>query len=144
MKQTEMRQCMIGCCENCICSNDRRERNMDNYVLHFMTKIKEVGIKNTLAGLGRKKKLGRVCHKYGLDPWHKSPYELRRYAQMAAESVNELEGKCVVEVGCGLGEILRHINAPKKYGYDINPHVIEAAKAITPREENISYFVGGL
>ena len=124
---------------------EKEQRNMDNYIVHFCKKIKEVGIKNTLIGLWRREKLGRICSKYGLHPWLKSPYELRLYAQMAAESVNELAGiDCVVEVGCGLGEIIRHINVPKKYGYDIDSHVIEVAKAITPRESNIEYFVGEL
>lgn len=117
---------------------------IDNHVLHLCRKIKEVGIKNTLTGIVRRKKLGQICQEYDLDPWHKSPYELRRYAQIAAESVNELEGKCVVEVGCGLGEILRHINAPKKYGYDLDSRVIEAVKVITSKEKNIQYFAGGL
>ena len=117
---------------------------MSNLVVHFIRKVKEVGLKITLIGLARRKKLKRVCRKYGIDLWHQSPYELRLYAQMAANSVNTLGCRCVVEVGCGLGEILKHIKSPLKYGYDINPKVIEAAKSIKPDRLDIKFEVGGL
>lgn len=129
--------------KNCILEE---EKNV-NKVKRLFEKINEVGLRNTIIGLGRRKKLQRICRKYGLDTWHQSPYELRRYAQIVAHSVNELGGgkiNSVVEVGCGLGEILRHIRAEKRYGYDICSNVIEVAQSFTRPKKHIKYCVGGL
>lgn len=116
---------------------------MKDLIKHVMGKIKEVGLKNLFIGLMRRNKLRAVCKAYGLDAWHQSPFELRLYAQMAANSANELNVDCVVEVGCGLGEILRHINAKRAYGYDIDPNVVKAANAIKPTDK-IQYHIGEL
>lgn len=116
---------------------------MEHYLKHFLGKIKEVGLKNTVIGFGRRIKLEKICKRYGLDTWHKSPYELRLYAQMAAGCANELGVNCVVEVGCGLGEILRHVKAERKYGYDIDSNVIEAAKSLTQDSKGKTLFYVG-
>ena len=41
----------------------------------------------------------------------------------------------IVDVGCGLGEIVGHISARKKYGYDINQRNILAASKLYPDVE---------
>lgn len=117
---------------------------MESYIRHFCRKVEEVGLKYTIVGIARRTQLKRICKKYELDMWHESPYELRRYAQIVAKSVNRLGVQCVIDVGCGLGEILRHINVRKRYGYDTDSRVIEAAKSFSKDRKNIIYSVGDL
>jgi len=38
----------------------------------------------------------------------------------------------VVEIGCGLGDIISHITAKERYGLDIDERVIRAAKKLYP------------
>ena len=47
-----------------------------------------------------------------------SPYELRKYVQVTAEYVNSKKADVVADIGCGLGEMLRHINAETRIGID--------------------------
>ena len=39
----------------------------------------------------------------------------------------------VVEIGAGLGELLAHIDAPRRFGYDIDPGVVRAARFLHRR-----------
>lgn len=67
--------------------------------------------------------------KFGFDPWHyKNTWYDRLYKQTAVAMAQRLAPKRVVEVGCGLGEIIARIGAPLKVGYDIQKEVIEAAR----------------
>lgn len=65
--------------------------------------------------------------KFLFDVWHISPLELRPYASKIVEWGNSKKFNCVVEVGCGLGEIIRNIHAAHTYGFDIDANVIQAA-----------------
>ena len=67
------------------------------------------------------------------DPWHTlSTIYSRDYAKWIINNLNQLlnedDGSWVVEVGCGLGEIIGNINWPHKAGYDLDEGVIKAAK----------------
>lgn len=82
-------------------------------------------------GLFKRTKYIKLQKKYGFDEWHITPYELRPYAYCLVGFLNSLQRiNNVVEVGCGLGDIIRNINAPCKYGYDISMSVINCAKQI--------------
>ncbi len=94
--------------------------------------IKICGLKNVITGTKKYRYYAGLQKEYGFDKWHQSPIELRRYALDIVEYVNKLveagEVEQVCEIGCGLGEIIRRCDAPEKFGYDIDPNVIEAAK----------------
>lgn len=73
--------------------------------------------------------------------WHMTPVELRPYGIEVIKWCNRLlrrgrdaNGGKVIEVGCGLGDILAKIHVKKeaKRGYDIDEKVIRAAKVIHP------------
>lgn len=104
-------------------------------------KISEVGIVNTIQGGVKREYYKSLCKKYHANMWHMKPYELREYAQVTAKYVNERHPKTVVDVGCGFGEVVRHIHAETRYGFDIAPEQIQVAKLLA-KGENITYQVG--
>ena len=80
---------------------------------------------------------------FGFHPWHaQSPTSARPYRHGVAELVNSVSPQVVVEVGCGLGAILARVTAAKRFGYDVDPSVIRAARLIRPR--SIVFAEGGL
>jgi len=81
--------------------------------------------------------------KYGFDRWHISPKEFRPYAFDLIRYINsnvESEGT-IVEVGCGLGEIVRNIKSHYLYGFDVSDSVIRAAKYLD-KKGKVIYKVG--
>lgn len=76
-------------------------------------------------------------------PWHvEAPISARPYRHTVAELVNGLHPRTVVEVGCGLGYVLRLIEAPYRFGYDLDEGAIRAARFLHGR--NISFERGDL
>jgi SAM-dependent methyltransferase len=74
-------------------------------------------------------RLAVLARYYGFHPWHAaSPSSRRPYRYVVAELVNSVAPQVVVEVGCGLGEILSRVRAAERYGYDIDAGVIRAAR----------------
>ena len=66
---------------------------------------------------------------FRFDAWHaKAPYSCRRYKRIVVDLVNGLAPSTVVEVGVGLGDLLAHLEAPHRYGYDIDAGVVRAAR----------------
>lgn len=79
-------------------------------------------------------RLGVLQRIFGFDPWHAAaPYACRPYKRAAVGLVNSLQPESVVEVGCGLGEILSRIQARRRVGFDSDPAVIRAARFLHPR-----------
>ena len=79
---------------------------------------------------------------FGFEPWHaRSPDSSRPYRKQLAKLVNDLAPTCVVEVGCGLGGILSQVKAERRHGYDRDPAVIRAARALHGR--SVQFTVGG-
>jgi SAM-dependent methyltransferase len=66
---------------------------------------------------------------FEFDSWHVSaPFSCRPYKGQVVELANSLQPKTVVEVGCGLGDILRRISARERFGFDTDSGVIRAAR----------------
>lgn len=109
----------------------------------MVSKIKEVGVINTFIGTFKMMYYTRLRKKYGFLEWSISPFELRPYIQKVAEYINEnLDYDCtVVDVGCGLGELLRNVDVKHKYGFDLETESIEAAKHLN-RKRDITFSVG--
>lgn len=104
-------------------------------------KIKEVGLKNTIVGLFKLMKYRQLQKKYQFYEWNTSPFELREYVQVAAEYINRIKPKTVIDIGCGLGELLRHIRAEHKVGLDLDENNIKTAK-ILDRSGKIRFITG--
>ncbi len=76
-------------------------------------------------------------------PWHaEAPISARPYRYTVAELVNGLHPSTVVEVGCGLGYVLKLIEAPYRFGYDLDEGAIGAARFLHGR--SISFERGDL
>lgn len=103
-------------------------------------KVSEVGFKNCVRGIILRERYKIMQKKYGFETWHFSPYEWREYLQKTASYINVHNVKKVVDIGCGLGGLLQHIEADTKIGLDIHEEVILAAKALNGR--TITYRVG--
>ena len=69
---------------------------------------------------------------YGFDRWHVGhagetyAIDIVRYLN-ARSSADQAS---VVEIGCGLGDILRHVHAPTRLGLDRDPGVLAAARLL--------------
>jgi SAM-dependent methyltransferase len=76
--------------------------------------------------------LMRLRKKFGFDRWHISPKEFRPYALDIIRYINSTidPDGTVVEIGCGLGEIIRNIKARFLFGYDTSEPVITAASQL--------------
>lgn len=65
---------------------------------------------------------------FRFDPWHVSPYLTRCYAQFVVAELNSAaDRKRVVEIGCGLADILRRLRYDEKLGLDQEAEVLRAA-----------------
>lgn len=103
-------------------------------------KVKEVGLINCVKGAVLRERYKKLQKKYGFDTWHFSPYEWREYLQKTALYINAHDAKKVVDIGCGLGLLLQHVEADTRIGMDIHEEVIMAAKELSGK--TITYRVG--
>lgn len=72
--------------------------------------------------------------RFHFGPWHKNnSFYDRPYKALAVQMANELRPKVVVDVGCGLGEILARVDAPLRVGYDTEEGAIKAARLLYGR-----------
>lgn len=111
-------------------------------IKHLVIKIREVGLKNCIVGVMKREKYKKLQKQYQFDEWHISPYELREYVQSVKKYIEGKEAAVVVDIGCGLGELLRHLSGVKnRIGYDESREVIQAAETLKGKE-NISYRAG--
>lgn len=101
--------------------------------MKIIRKIKEVGLKNVVVGSVKRVKYMMLIKKYHFDTWHLSPYEWREYAQACVKYINAHGGKSVVDIGCGLGEILQHVEADRRIGLDASEEVIMAARELSDK-----------
>jgi hypothetical protein len=66
---------------------------------------------------------------FGFDKWHVYGSHVPEYVETVSSLANSLENKKVcIEVGCGLGNILRRVEYVEKFGMDTDPGVIKALK----------------
>ncbi|MBF0274883.1 MAG: class I SAM-dependent methyltransferase [Nitrospinae bacterium] len=106
-------------------------------VSKFFCKIKNTGVLNTFCCLYKLLFLKIVSVLFRLERWHSiAPYECRAYKKLVVGIVNELQPHTVVEIGCGLGEIISRVNAAGKHGFDREENVIKVAKMLCSIENN--------
>src|SRR4051812_19976031 len=67
---------------------------------------------------------------YGFDAWHVAPFARRPYAVGLVAKLREYRygsGHIAVEIGCGLGDILRRVPYTERIGLDAETEVVRAA-----------------
>lgn len=68
---------------------------------------------------------------YGFDKWHISPLSERPYARdVILYSNKRSDRNSFVEIGCGLGDIIRNVDYVTRAGYDNDAKVLKAARAL--------------
>lgn len=102
----------------------RRKRN-ENY-----TENKRGRTENVAAGGLKRLKYIKLIKKYHFDTWHLVPYEWREYTQICAKYINDHGGGTIVDIGCGLGGVLQHVQADRRIGLDLHEEVIMAAREL--------------
>jgi len=105
-----------------------------------------IGLRNYYYGkIIRKNKYKSLQKQFGFDGWHIAPYQTRQYAwdivQMINDDPDTYNTLSVVEIGCGLGDIIRNINAGRKYGIDLSKEAIEAAKYLD-KDNQVTWTAG--
>ncbi|WP_203973709.1 class I SAM-dependent methyltransferase [Planotetraspora silvatica] len=69
---------------------------------------------------------------YRPEKWHLRGFHTTNYKKMAVALAHEVPAplNVVVDVGCGLGEILNRVDAPRRIGLDVEPGVISWARLL--------------
>jgi SAM-dependent methyltransferase len=76
------------------------------------------------------KQVLKICFRF--QRWHVNIYSNRPYAQAIVRYLNDREARgSVIEIGCGLGDILRRLNYEKRAGLDREQEVLNAASFIS-------------
>lgn len=90
--------------------------------------------------------LGRIvlAKAYGFDLWHRSLLSERPYAQRLIAHLNERDKasrRSMVEIGCGLGDVVRHARFEHRLGLDSDPNVLRAAALLArlDRKQQIEF-----
>ena len=113
----------------------------------YLYYIKQIGLMNILKGYKKKIKLKKLQKKYQFDSWNLYPFEHREYAMWIINHINkqilnnDKSKTNIVEIGCGLGEIISNLEVESKTGYDISESVIEAARELN-KCKNTQFMVG--
>lgn len=108
-----------------------------------MANVRRIGLLRFLQIGGDRLFLRALAWKFHFHPWHAdAPTSARPYRHIVAGIVNELKPTSVVEVGCGLGMILRLVQAPQRHGYDLDEGVIRAARFL--HRDSIAFHHGDL
>lgn len=96
-----------------------------------LAQLRSAGVGGIVACMLKKLRYRRLAHRYGFDPWHaKSPYECRGYKREVVQLAERLNPRTVVEIGCGLGEIVSRVRDCRRFGFDIDARVVPAAREL--------------
>jgi hypothetical protein len=78
---------------------------------------------------------------YRFDPWHASaPYACREYKVRAVDLANSTHSRVVLDVGCGLGDVISRVHAEKRWGVDLSAAAIAAARRLSGGQ--VSFAIG--
>mgnify|MGYP000377131843 CR=1 FL=1 len=92
-------------------------------------KIKSIGFISFIRYMFNRVYYAWLQKKYGFDKWHSAtPFEARVYKKNVVQLASQLDVERVVEIGCGLGEIISRVDAKDRIGVDRESAVIEAAR----------------
>lgn len=106
-------------------------------IKHQAELIKYIGLTNYLIGVGETLKNCFMQNKFKFNKWHTVGYNLRPYKKQVVSIANSLTPNVVVEVGCGIGEIIHRIQAIHKIGIDVESNAINAAKYMYESNQTI-------
>ena len=113
--------------------------NIHEFILK-LKKLFSLGFLGSIKCILEKRKLKALQKKFNFMNWHaEGCFECRPYKRQILEIINNISPESLVDIGCGLAEILSKSNAKYKYGIDPDLSVIRAAKYLNPK---IKFFKG--
>lgn len=96
---------------------------------NILMRARRIGVRSLFLCMLKRCYFRVLSHRFGFQSWHAAaPFECREYKAEVVESANRLRPSVVVEIGCGLGEILGRVVATRRYGFDAEAPVIAAAR----------------
>ena len=99
--------------------------------LQKIKKVKKTGIGNTIIAQIKKAALYILFLIFRFDRWHTMrPYETTNYKKITVRLAQSVSPVTVVDVGCGIGDILRRIQAPERIGIDIDKQALRCAQLL--------------
>lgn len=99
--------------------------------MYYSKKLKNIGIIGLARGIIERGINLALYFLFRFDYWHVgAAYHLKPYKKQVVEIVNSMSPDFVVEIGCGLGDILSRTSARNKVGIDLDLNVIKAARFI--------------
>lgn len=75
--------------------------------------------------------------RFRFEKWHISSLNQRQYAiDIITHANDQINKSNCVEIGCGLGDIIRNVNYEKRTGFDIDEKVLAAARYLSRKQSN--------
>lgn len=97
-------------------------------VKHKLRRVRQLGLKKIFNHLILSYKYKKLARVYCFDRWHAhSTWYNRSYKMVAVAMANSIKPESVIEIGCGLGEIISRIDSTTKIGFDTCDKVLMAA-----------------
>jgi len=91
--------------------------------------VREHGAKATASCIICKLWLKLLTKLFRLRPWvQRAPYACRPYKAEAVRLANSVGPDLVVDIGCGIGDIVSKVRAKRRFGFDRDKASIKAAK----------------
>jgi len=124
---------------------EQSETNLLRKTIALITLRRRLGTRDWLSYLLKSLIVLRLLHYvFGFDKWHvHNTYENRPYKKRIVQRLNEIRPRVVVEVGCGLGEIVSRLNAKMRIGIDADKNLLRAAKLLNWRK-NVTFLDGSI
>jgi SAM-dependent methyltransferase len=95
----------------------------------LMLRLKRIGPRSLVLCAGKRIYFRILARRYRFSNWHASaPYECRPYKAEVVALANTVDPAVVLEIGCGLGEIISRVNCDSRYGVDLDAAVLEGAR----------------
>lgn len=102
--------------------------------LNAVSLIREIGPVAFARGSRDAANNALLRHRYGFAPWHvRATYDFKPYKRMVVEAVTELRPRSVLEIGCGLGDIVSRVPGRIRVGLDADPGAVNAARRLHPQ-----------
>ena len=109
-------------------------------LIYKFKKLFNIGLIGYIKCTLRKRKLKKLQKSFNFSNWHfEACFECRPYKKQILNIANQIAPETIVDIGCGLGEILSKTKAKFKYGIDPDFSVIKAAEYLHP---NIKFYHG--
>jgi len=104
--------------------------------MNFLKKLKNFSVKSILLCVFFRLFYLILKLIYKFDKWHvNGSYYCKPYKKQIIRIINNLKFNSVLEIGCGLGDIINRVKVcQNKFACDIDPHVIKVAKFLTPKQ----------